>query len=270
MNFSVGNAFAGGWRVLRGRYLVLIEATVLYAIAQVVILIVQQIAGTGEETLSLRDALVQAFTTLGISIPAGAGFVWMGAAAHHPGAVPLSSFFVGYRRWTTLIAIWLLECAVLLAVLIPALVLSAFLGVGWGLQGGFDSIGGGSIGVASLAAIWIGSAVGAIWIATRLLFAQFVCVDPDAGAPGSLACLSESWSRTRGFAFPLYLMLGAIGFVTGLSALLLGVGLVLLGLPLATAVLGTAYHQLVSGPRAQPAPERPAHPHFETSSTPGL
>ena len=85
MSYSPGGAFAAGWSVVRGRYRVMLEASVLYAIAQVVIVILQQLSGTADDVFSLEQLLVQAATTLGVSIPAAGGFAWMGVAAPRPG-----------------------------------------------------------------------------------------------------------------------------------------------------------------------------------------
>ena len=160
MSYSPGRAFAAGWGVVRGRYRVMLEASILYAIAQVVIVILQQLSGTADDAFSLEQLLSQALTTVGVSIPAAAGFAWMGVTAQRPGPVPLSSFFSGYRRWATLIAVWFLEAAAALAVLVPALLLTGLLFAQWGLEGGFDSIRGGAMGIGAFVTIWAAAAVG--------------------------------------------------------------------------------------------------------------
>ena len=266
MSYSPGRAFAAGWGVVRGRYRVMLEASILYAIAQVVIVILQQLSGTADDAFSLEQLLSQAATTVGVSIPAAAGFAWMGVTAQRPGPVPLSSFFSGYRRWATLIAVWFLEATAALAVLVPALLLTGLLFAQWGLEGGFDSIRGGAMGIGAFVTIWAAAAAGASWVSIRLAFAQLVCLDPDAPDPGALGCLSESWSRTRGFAYSLYLTLLGVSLAVVLSILLLGVGLLLLGLPLAAGVIGAAYEQLVAQPRARAAAGIPDPEPFNPSA----
>ncbi len=270
MSYSPGGAFAAGWSVVRGRYRVMLEASVLYAIAQVVIVILQQLSGTADDVFSLEQLLVQAATTLGVSIPAAGGFAWMGVAAQRPGPVAISNFFAGYRRWRTLIGVWFLEAGAAVAILGPALLLSAVLVTNWSLAGGFDSIRGGALGLGAFIAIWAAASMGAAWVSIRLVFAQIVCLDPDAGNLDALTCLSRSWSRTRGHAFSLYLTLLGVALAILLSTLLLGLGLLLLGLPLAAGVIGAAYEQLVAQPRARGASGLPDPGPFNPSTPPDL
>ena len=179
----------------------------------------------------------------------------------------MSNFFAGYRRWPTLIAVWFLEAAILFLVLAPALGLSGALVTNWSLSGGFGSIRGGAMGLGAFVAIWATASLAAAWISIRLAFAQIVCLDPDAHSPDSRTCLSQSWAGTRGSVFPLYLTLLGIALAIALSTLLLGVGVLLLGLPLGAGVIGAAYEQLIAEPRRQGTRGLPAR---EPSSPSGF
>ena len=252
MQFSFGNAFSQGWGAVRGRYIVLLEASVLYTIGQVVSVIAQLLLDGDEAGWSARGLLTQAVISIGIAIPTGAGFIWMGALAQREGPVPVMTFFAGYRRLASLVRVWLLQAAALFAAMLPALgmtfLLVADLAFDLGLN--TNAIQGGALGRAVLFSSWFLCAGLAIWLSARLVFAQLVCLDPDAPETGAVACLAESWHRTRGSALPLSLMLIAIGLATALSILLFGIGLLLLGMPFSIGVLGAAYHQLITTQRS--------------------
>lgn len=112
---------------------------------------------------------------------------------------------------------------------------------------------GGPVG-AALIAIGIGAfllaMVGMLYVQARLMHAPLLIYDAPAGSLDMIESLKMSWNRTGPFAWSLLGFLLLMALVAMGSILLLGVGLLLIGIPFAMACTAVAYCTLF--PQASP------------------
>ncbi|MCE7974401.1 MAG: hypothetical protein DYG92_08805 [Leptolyngbya sp. PLA1] len=103
---------------------------------------------------------------------------------------------------------------------------------------------GGAVGAAMIAlgcAVFLVSMIGMMYIQARLMHAPLLIYDAPAGSLDMIECLKMSWGRTGPFAWSLVGFLLLMALVAMGSILLLGIGLLLVGIPFAVACTAVAY-----------------------------
>ncbi len=84
-----------------------------------------------------------------------------------------------------------------------------------------------------------------LWLLPRFALTPVVCTDPRRGTPGVLKSIEIGWRATSPVIGRYLLFLFLCGLTAVGTALLLLVGLIFLGLPLAIGLQGAAYSMIV-------------------------
>lgn len=236
--YFFGNAFEAGWAAFKGRYGLLLGATLIYllfAAASILIALVDQ-------AIFGPDAAVEPLSTLFdwlVLGPVLLGTAFVGVAAVRGDPVGISAVFIAFGRYPTVIGITLLTTLIMLVVdlltMVPVAIATSTPGSG-----------GGTLLLIVFMPIFLVIFVAAIYVSLRLWFAGVVAVDPRAPAPGAIDSIKLSWGMTRGISLSLF-CLGIVLVLIGLASfLLLILPGIFFGLPLATAVWGAAYAMIAA------------------------
>ena len=261
--YSFAAAFALAFHTFRRRWATLVYLGLLMIIVGVVLAIPQValvVAGlalgvnpndaAGRALLAWGPQLVGWVTNVLVGGPVFAGFV-LAAANVTCGRGRRGDLLLGFRRFGTVVLASLMVFAIsmggafvaILPVLAGGLAVAAL-----GPQGNPGPVGVAVFlgGVAGSLALLLAFAV----VMARVSFTPIIAADPDLGLDLP-AAVRLNWSRvTIGRAFSLGGLLLVAGILLMLSIAVLCVGLVLIGMPLWTAVLGAAYQLLFRGGRA--------------------
>lgn len=238
--FRVGEAFATGWAALKANYLVLVGATLLFMLIYVVgTVIAAFIPVVGSLSGFLLAPLVASYSYLYVSAVRGE-------------VVQINNAFgvLSGKFW------WLVLMQLLVALISGAALIPMIIGivvVVIAVQAGTEML---TVGVGIGGLIGLALLVAYLYLAARLMFTGLLYLDAPVGSLDIIECLKMCWRGTRACAWPLVGMTVLIVVVVVLSTLLLGVGFLLLGLPLGWAAVGAAYDRLF--PRRHMADWRPS------------
>lgn len=163
----------------------------------------------------------------------------------------------GFSRYGSTLGTWLLVILAVVLASIPMGIVGGCAGVVMATQQAGAATAGGGPAVALklegwskavMIAIYVVGSLPAAWVMMRLLPAAMMVADPRLAKPGAFDSLRWSWASTAGAGMQLRLLATAIVTALGVAAslLLLGVGLVLVGLPWAWCVWGAIYEELMA------------------------
>lgn len=236
----MNQAFTRGWEVFKENYLLLVGASLLLIVISIVLSILESMIN---RMMAPAGSLVSLAAGIFLTpvIQTGIGFV--AARAARGEAVLFDEIFDGFRRYWPLVGLNLLMMLVFVAAMVP---------FGCVIGGGIFALVGAtqnqSLDPLVVAALLIACGVLVLVVLlalyARLAFAPLACLDPavDEGAVGSI---SYSWRVTAPHWGTLIGMHALLWLAAAGSVLLCGIGLVLLGMPLALAVTGAAYAAIV-------------------------
>jgi hypothetical protein len=219
------------WSLMKRHYTVLVLAGLILAGAGLFCFLAHKVIGD----------FVYIPSTLLFS-PLYVGFLWIGVRLARGGSAAIGDLFEPFHRYWTVLAIVLLENAILYIIQIPSQLLIAQ------SHGNINS------------APWCSATAYSLFIllplelffSIRLWCAPIVCLDERLGKPGFTMSLATSWAVGRQSFWPLLGMAIATGLMLLGTLLLAGVGLVLLGLPLYACVFGVVYVRIMdSVPRVR-------------------
>lgn len=145
----------------------------------------------------------------------------------------------GPNYWPIFLVVLLTNLSMIVAV-IPGVIGVVLFAVGVN-AGGF----GGTLATgAGVVMLVLGMLVG-LYVYGRLMFSVFLMFDAPPGSLEFIDAMKLSWARSTPFAWSILglLILSSLALVA--SVLLLGVGLLLVGVPLQAALMAAAYHTLL-------------------------
>ena len=250
--FTFGGAFTRTIDTIKKAWLVLFLAgliwgfilTVLQIPSSVLNLLVTYGSDNSNELILLYVIMsyVFSFVVFLISAPLNAGLFFVGAQASL-GLAKVWDIFQGYKHRVALVFMVSVTyaassaVAALLWVFLPALLG----GVGASLINSRKFVFGIPLLILALG-IFAAGLYFLILYSIRYLLASVVACDPSLGSPGFVECFKISSKATKGREGPILGFLIVISALSGLSILLLGVGFILIGIPLLIAGLGAVYH----------------------------
>ncbi len=231
--FEFERAWQVGWRVFRRRYGLLLGAAALQLAGAAPVVLAQLALDAASGGQPLVGALVGLAGQVLVIQPMSAGVILLASRLARGERPEIGLMFAAYSRLGPFVLTALMLGLISSALTLPAAAV---------MSGPFWSVSRTGVGapLAAFLLILICSA-GALWVMTRLQFALTAAIDDRRPPPGPGHALKLSWRITRGPFWPL-LGLGVVnGAVVVGSGLLCGVGVVFLGLPLTSALVGTAY-----------------------------
>lgn len=185
-----------------------------------------------------------------VHAPLQAGLMFVGVRAtrttlRSESPPSIDDVFVGFKRFPVVVILASLRLAafgvVSLANVLATRAMEAGLPEAWrGFSSGAEILVG-LLGLTLMGVSW----VLLMYVSVRCIFAELIAVDPRLNRPGAWDAIKASWHVTRP-AF--WALLGASVLVILLmagSAVLLCVGLIVIGIPLAAACAGAAYNRVV-------------------------
>lgn len=193
--------------------------------------------------LLVGGAMLAGMTLCGANAVAGRGNV--------------ADLFLGFKRYGQTLLAWLLVAAISTGATIVIYLGAAIAGLVVGLASGAASNGEVAVGAGVIAAAIVGGALAIAATAlvfVRILYVPAIVADAQLGAIGVMDALRLNWQATRGLGWSLMALLVVVGLIASASILLLCVGYLLIGVPLALAAFGAAYTMLFRrGAMAAPA-----------------
>ena len=193
--------------------------------------------------LLVGGAMLAGMTLCGANAAAGRGNV--------------ADLFLGFKRYGNVLLAWLLVAAISMGA-----TLVIYLGAGIAVVVVVFATGAASSGPAPVLSVLVPALIvgGGLWIVAtalvfvRILFVPAIVADAQLGAMGVMDALRLNWQSTRGLGWSLMALLVVVGLIASASVLLLCVGYILIGVPLALASLGAVYSMLFRrGAMAAPA-----------------
>jgi hypothetical protein len=173
--------------------------------------------------------------------PLYAGLAYAGAQAVRRQMV-VSDVFMGFRSYRRACVGTLFLAAVYVGIAIAAYIPMLLFGI----------IGGALRSEAGIVIVIVGLIVGivvAVMLMTRvfmrLIFTPVIAIDPQMGSASLSSAIRQSWELSREKSVSMFGVLVVGSIVVALTALLLCVGYILVGLPLAAALAGSM-HELVN------------------------
>jgi hypothetical protein len=264
-SYSFGNAFDLAVRTVKSQWGPLVLAGLVTLAAYTVIGAPQWIMlAVGEAS---RDDDVKSWMGLGsncfgfvvnilIGGPLFAGIALCGANAV-AGRGNVADLFLGFRRYGQVLLAYLLQVAISAGVAFVVYLGAILAALAVGFATGAASNVGVGISVGILAAVSVGVALGLLATAlvfVRVIFVPVLVADASLGSIGVMDALRINWQATRGLGWSLMALFVVVSMLVVASLLLLCVGYVLLGIPLAIAALGAVYTMLFRrGAMAAPA-----------------
>jgi hypothetical protein len=262
--YSISAAFQLGWESFKAQWGPLTVCTLIFIggwialsipgwIGQLLIMGTGGQQSTGSALLAVGGGLA---TCIGYAaqifagLPFAAGFYYCGVRAVRRELVP-SDAFAGFRRYWAVLGISVLT-AVMSSVVGIAVVVPAIIGAV--VMAATDS---GVALVVGLAVAAVAAIVVLCFLLVLLVMPPLIVVDPRMRAEWCPGSLSIAWEMGKRGNCASYLLLSVVlGLLVALSMLLLVVPFVLLGLPLAMAVVGAAYELMAAPIMSNPADPR--------------
>jgi hypothetical protein len=226
----IGEAFTLGWAAFKDRYGVLLGAGVIYLLIT---------AGAG----GVIGPLAKVFLA-----PIYVGIGWVGVMAARGQNPQLADLFTPFRSYWPLVAIHSLVLVAMLACMVPGL-----LGVGAAIAIPAALDGPPILAWGVSTPLVVASLVAMLFVAGRLNMAGFIYLESSPGSRTIMGSIEEAWALTSPSRWTLAGVVMLIITLTAASALLLGIGAVFIGMPLAVAVYGAAYTLISEGRPAGPA-----------------
>jgi len=220
LEFTVGNAFNEGWRVMKANYGSLLGAALVYLVISLVMGFVP---------------IVGPLANLFIAGPLLAGWSFMGVRAYRE-RTEFSHLWDGFSRFGKTLGIYWLTFLVSLAALIPA---GICVGLAYSMDKNFEGPG---IAIAALGAVV--SLVIFLVVLTRFSFAMVIGMDSELGAVDSMR---KSWEITKPCIGTIIGLFVCVGLVCMLLAVLLYLPLIFLGMPWSVCITGAAYCLITRG-----------------------
>lgn len=222
---TVGEAFTLGMAALKDRYGLLLGAGVIYLLITL---------GAG----SVVGPLAKVFLA-----PIYIGIGWVGVRAARGDNAQLADLFTPFREYWPLVAINSLVFLLLLSCLVPG-------GLGVLAAIGIPALDG------HLVLAWIVSTplvivslVAALFVAGRLNMAGYIYMESPPATRTIYGSLESAWRLTSQSRWTLAGIIILLLLIAAASSLLLGIGVVFIGIPIAVAVHGAAYALLTEGLR---------------------
>ena len=254
--FSIGRAVVGGCDALATGYGVLVAVVLIVLIIHVALGVgVELIRATSVAALGERGEFVGGLFGLTLSLlffaPLNAGVALVGVHAYRGERLCISEMFAGFRRFFTVLAVDLLSIAVIAVCMLPLVA---------GIAGSVLLANGSpSLALVQVLAGTALSVVLCILMGVRLSFAMLACLDPTQDDPGPIESMRRSWRLTSSIVPHLCVIYMLVALIVISSVLMLGVGFILVGQPLALGMVGAAYALAVgragSDPESEPALE---------------
>lgn len=253
--YSFGNAFEAGFRLLTAHYGMVLLVSLIYFFATIINTVVSFVL---DSIVPLAGTLVSLAAQFLLLLPLFSGCMWCMVRGLRGQRVDPSGIGRAFERYGQVVAVHVLSLLVILGLI---LVPSCFLGV---LVTAFQAGARGSMGPgggtaqATMLAAWSILIVGALalllvvsYVQARLLCASVLVLDAAVGEHDAIMALKRSWKLTGGLVGLSLLALNVVVMILSLlTILLLGVGYLLLGIPVWFTVLSAAYVQLVEPLRA--------------------
>lgn len=193
--------------------------------------------------LLVGGAMLAGMTLCGANAVAGRGNV--------------ADLFLGFKRYGNVLLAWLLVAAISMGA-----TLVIYLGAGIAVVVVVFATGAASSGPAPVLSVLVPAlivggvlaVVATALVFVRILFVPAIVADAQLGSIGVMDALRLNWQATRGLGWSLMALLVVVSLIAAASVLLLCVGYVLIGVPLALASLGAVYSMLFRrGVMAAPA-----------------
>ena len=264
-SYSFGNAFDLAVRTLKSQWGPLVLAGLVTLAAYTVIGAPQWIMQAASEAsrdddfkmrMGLGGGCFGFVVNILIGGPLLAGIALCGANAV-AGRGNVADLFLGFRRYGQVLLAYLLLMAISSGVAFVVYLGAILAALAMGFATGAASNVGVGISVGILAAVSVGVALGLLATAlvfVRVIFVPVLVADTSLGSIGVMDALRINWQATRGLGWSLMALFVVVSMLVAASLLLLCVGYVLLGLPLAIAALGAVYTMLFRrGAMAAPA-----------------
>ena len=250
--FSFGGAFTRTIDTIKKSWLVLFLAGLIWGFILIVLqipswvlnLLIRFGSDNSNELILLYVMMRYVFSFVGflISAPLSAGVFFVGAQASL-GLAKVLDIFQGYKHRVGLV--FMVSVSYTAAAIVGSVlgfIIPVFLGVfGGGLIRNGKLVFGIPLLVLALGIFAVGMYF-LILYSIRFYLAPVVACDPSLGSPGFVECFKISFKATKGREGPILLFLIIIAVLAGLSILLLGVGFILIGMPLLIAGFGAVYH----------------------------
>ena len=264
-NFSFGTCCAASFVAFRQHWksLALIS---LVAFGGLLVVLIPQIIGAAYDASGPRQEpstvgiVGNCLTTL-LFVLLGAPFLngcIYAASQAIRGSMRLGDTLIGLRNYgqtllgTLLLVAVYIGCTII--AMIPAYALMfAALAIVFATAGAGFVVAPFIMGIGILLYFWVFVALAAYSL-TRLLFVPLIAIDPAMGSMGIGRAVSYSWKATKGRGWAMVWLFFVFGMLAGLSAFLLLIGYVLIGLPLLLALMAVMHEQLNRRGSAAPAP----------------
>lgn len=193
--------------------------------------------------LLVRSAMFAGVALCGANAVAGRGNV--------------ADLFLGFKRYGKVLLAYLLVGAIALGATIVIYLGAAIVGLVVGIAAGAAASEEAGISAAIVAAVVVAVALAVVTTAlvlVRITFVPAIVADAQLGAIGVMDALRLNWQATRGLGWSLLALLVVVSLIASASVLLLCVGYILVGVPLAIASFGAVYSMLFRrGAMAAPA-----------------
>jgi hypothetical protein len=164
---------------------------------------------------------------------------YVGVKAVRGEPLKAGDIFLGFTRYWPIVGIGVLNWLIAVACIAP---FACVMGIAFASLGAASRSGAASpFGLVAVIIAVLAMIVLMLFITTRLMFASLVCLDPRWHQTDVVECLKISWRITRSCWGGIVVVLILTGLLAMASILLLGVGLILLGWPLAICTLGAVY-----------------------------
>lgn len=232
-DFTASTALSLGWTALKAQYLLIL-------VTLVVVMLISMAAG---------------FVPF-LGIIAGIALAPLNAAAYYQCVracrgerVEIGDIFQVFGpRYLPLLLVCLLLQVIAFACAIPMIVGGFLIALG---AAGKTAV---AIIVVPVGIVILLAGMGAVFYVTgRLWFAQLLMFDAPAGTLEIVDSLKLSWRRTAPFGLQIVLLLLIVALIAFGSILLLGIGLLLLGIPLGAMAMAAAHCLINPAPEAQAA-----------------
>lgn len=228
--FSIGSAISLGWAAMTSQYGPLLAVTVIFLLIQV--------------GASLVGAVIPGASLItGVFLaPLTVSLAYIYVRAVRGSKVEVADLFGHLKvNYWNLVLLQLILVGISIVVLIPVgiLIAAALL-----LGAAVDSV----AGVVGAVVVGVVAVLALAYVGVRLGYGGLLYLDAPPGSLEVIDALRLSWRRTAPYALPLIAMAILLGFIVMASGLLLCVGAILLGMPLALAVNAAAYDLICPTP----------------------
>lgn len=241
---TFSNAWSQGIEVLKAQYGMLLASTGIAIGVQFAQTMLGQILGLvggliDPSVVIVVSVLFSLIMTILVTWPIQVCTQYVSIAARRGEQISMRLLFRGYYRLGNAILTPFLTTMIVAACAIPCVLIIVPMVIMVQSNQIAPEI---SVPICILAALINGVGIG--YVASRLALASAMCVDARLGDLTATQSIKMSWEWTRNRGWLIMGVLITAGLAMAATVMILCVGYILLGIPLAMAIFGAMYHQL--------------------------